>query len=1264
MVNLLTYNVKGLQNKTKRAKIFTFLDEKLQNNGIFCLQETHSTPSCEEVWKKEYDGTLLFSHGSSNQKGVIIGFSKNVDAIIEKTTCDKKGRILIVDLTLDLVKYTLINLYNANTEAEQINTLNSLADHLLKHNINQDRHPILMGDLNLIFDIELDALGGNPALKKRSIAALIKITESLDTSDIFRIRNPNTKRFTFRQKSKSNQTTHRRLDYVFLSTSLQEFARKIEILPSFLSDHSPVLLSLQKNVENVRGKGLWKFNNSHLQDNIFITNIKDVIRKTLADVSKTNFSPHLTWEILKYEIRKSCIKYSKDKARLKKCEKIRHEKIILNFENNPLPDDNSNKLYLDSKFWLENWYDELLKGSIMRSKATCYENGEKSSKYFLNLEKRNSVKNTIRKLFIVNDKNEEVESENESDILNHARNFYQNLYKRKSNKNANSCSLFLNNIPIPSITDEQKESCEKEITIKELSESLADMSSGKSPGNDGLTCDFYKVFWTDLQLPLFNSFIYAKHVGELSTSQRQAIIKLLEKSEKDKRYIENWRPISLLNTDTKIISKTIASRLKNVLPTIISHDQTAYVKGRFIGESTRLISDILEITDSLNIPGYILTADIEKAFDSMDHTFLLAILSKVGFGDYFIDWIKILLNKNESCVLNGGSTSQYIKLQRGARQGDPIAAYLFTIALEVFFIMVRTEKRIKGIEIFDYTFLLSAYADDTTFFVSDTDSIHEIFRVFNIFSRYSGFTLNKSKCEVSGIGVKKGVKTAFCNVKNINLVLNSMKVLGVYYSYDKDKCQSKNFTSVIEKMEKVLNIWKSRQLSIEGKIVIFKTLAISKIVYISHKTTVSEFTLSQLEKIQKDFLWKGKRAKIKHSTIIGDYCSGGLRDVDIRSKIKSLQLSWIKRLFDNNFHPWKIIPSKLFSNFFFYPNRNIDSFFSNGITPKFYRNIVLFWKEVSDSLPITVSSILSECIYYNNLFKIENNIIKPSFLGSKNLLFVADFFDKDGRQIDWECFKQAKKLNQIQYFKWLQLVNSIPSNWKQIIKQDKGDARIFCDFSPHLNTNAKIFPINKLSSNELYKILINSLSRPPTSQSRIMDILQSYSLPWKEIYILPRKVTIDTYSRVFHYKCLNNILYLNNSLFKMGLVPSPLCSLCKNENETFSHLFYECGNTKTLWQELQVFFKSKIAIPNITLQCAYFGFYEITKEYFILFNTILLNFKITLFQRRDKQKITISEIVNDIRKREVIERIIAFDNIRKKETHTNKWKPIQSLLIE
>ena len=200
-------------------------------------------------------------------------------------------------------------------------------------------------------------------------------------------------------------------------------------------------------------------------------------------------------------------------------------------------------------------------------------------------------------------------------------------------------------------------------------------------------------------------------------------IKLIEKKGRDKRMIKNWRPISLLNVDTKLLTKSLASKLSNVLPKLINPDQTAYVKNRFIGESARLISDILDLTKKMNIDGYLVTVDIEKAFDSMDHNFLFSVLMKFGFGTSWIKWIRVILNKQDSCVLNGGITSSYFTLYRGARLGDPISAYLFILVHEVLFILIRSNNKIERITIFKNSYKLTSYADDATSFMKNKGSI-------------------------------------------------------------------------------------------------------------------------------------------------------------------------------------------------------------------------------------------------------------------------------------------------------------------------------------------------------------------------------------------------------------------------------------------------------------------------------------------------------------------------------------------------------------
>ena len=118
-------------------------------------------------------------------------------------------------------------------------------------------------------------------------------------------------------------------------------------------------------------------------------------------------------------------------------------------------------------------------------------------------------------------------------------------------------------------------------------------------------------------------------------------------------------------------------RLKKVLPFLIDPGQTAYV--RFLGESERLIVDIFETCDLEKLERYLVAIDFKKAFDSLNHNFLITALEHYGFGNDFIEWIKILLKNQESCLINAGHTTKYYRLERVARQGYPISAYLFIL---------------------------------------------------------------------------------------------------------------------------------------------------------------------------------------------------------------------------------------------------------------------------------------------------------------------------------------------------------------------------------------------------------------------------------------------------------------------------------------------------------------------------------------------------------------------------------------------------------
>ena len=140
---------------------------------------------------------------------------------------------------------------------------------------------------------------------------------------------------------------------------------------------------------------------------------------------------------------------------------------------------------------------------------------------------------------------------------------------------------------------------------------------------------------------MVTTFNYSFSNGELSTSQKQAVITLIQKKDRDVRFIKNWRPISLLNVDLKIASKAIAYRLRKIIPDLIHPDQTAYVKGRYIGESVRVIEDILEHADQENLDGILFAADIEKAFDSVEHGFNFTALKNLVLGLILYSGLKL-----------------------------------------------------------------------------------------------------------------------------------------------------------------------------------------------------------------------------------------------------------------------------------------------------------------------------------------------------------------------------------------------------------------------------------------------------------------------------------------------------------------------------------------------------------------------------------------------------------------------------------------------
>ncbi len=210
---------------------------------------------------------------------------------------------------------------------------------------------------------------------------------------------------------------------------------------------------------------------------------------------------------------------------------------------------------------------------------------------------------------------------------------------QQNNSYHNSLNEFLNNNEIPKLNNDEKTFCDKPICEADILKSIKNLPSGKTHGSDGLPADFYKLFWCDIKRPLTQCIIYVMEKGELMVELKRGIITLLPK---------NWRSISLLNTDYKVIAKILPMRLQLVLLNIINDDQTGFLKGCYIGQNIKILEDVSFFTKENQLPGILLSIDFEKAFDSLNCNFLYQTLAHLNFGDNFIGYVKTIYNNIES----------------------------------------------------------------------------------------------------------------------------------------------------------------------------------------------------------------------------------------------------------------------------------------------------------------------------------------------------------------------------------------------------------------------------------------------------------------------------------------------------------------------------------------------------------------------------------------------------------------------------------------
>ena len=1190
MISFLSVNSQGLRADDKRSSVFTYFTRN--RFDIILLQETYWTLDMESKIKSEWKGNVFFNHGTNISRGVAILVSSQLDHIISDTKRDNEGRILNVVLELEDRTLNIVNIYAPPTDTERRNFFSSLDDFLSNRFEN-----IIGGDFNCILDARLDKDGGNSVFRNSAGTTLQGICKRYGILDIWRNRNKDKKCFTWTGRHPTNQTIIRsRIDKFIISKSIDPYVIDTCIKPFVYSDHDCISLSLSFDCVQ-RGPGYWHFNNNLLSHAAFEAQITDFWSNW-----KTKYEdftdPLEWWDKAKQHFKTIAIRYAKIIGKLERHEKFQLERKLTKLQeksNNGSMLDIEN--YLLAKEKLKQLELKELEAIKIKTKARFLEEGERSTRYFYSLEKNRKTKQTIRTL---TKENLDTVSQPQ-DLLKETHNFYKTLFTAEP-CDQNARNQFLS-CDIPRLPAGARECCEGAVTEEELGKAVKAMENNKSPGCDGLTSNFYKHFWPILGAELTRVYNHAFENGLLTVSQRRGIITLLFKKG-DRTLLKNWRPVTLLNTDYKILTKALANRLQQVLPLIVNSDQTASIKGRTINDNTRLLADVISYVNEKNTSLALISVDQMKAFDRVSHDFLFTCLERFGFGPSFINWIKLIYHDVSSSVKTNGWLTAFIRLERGLRQGCALSMPLYVLTAETMAINIRANPRIHGIRPpgSDEELKLSQYADDTTLILSDDGSINEAFNTFDLYERASGAKINKAKCKGLWCGAFRERTDQLHGFEWFNDYIPE-KILGLFFG--NVDCTKLNWETKIQKINNIIAAWRHRELSYKGKALVINGLLTSTLWYNATSLSIPAWAISQIEQSIFDFFWNYKCHLVNKDILALPLQEGGFNIPRLKTKIQALRLNTLRRLLSEERAHWKHFTSHFlrvsnlrlgkFTLALDYSPQRIDR-----DIPSFHKELLTAWHQLKDHHmrtrpPESITDILNEPLFLNPAITIED---KP--------LIFTDWIAAGITRIKDICYEVIPGFLPISAIHELltnqetqvlnprntprttremkQLLDAMPAQWSQQI----------CTAS--VRPSPTLQPCFGIADSDPEKTPLDISSCRTRHFHRQLLQAEKPTIPavdyWKttlqpEPHFNAKQWQILYPARInnkhgdVNWKIAHRVLYTALSLNRMGVYPTPNCHRC-GITDNLEHAILECPAVDDLWNQIQVYV-DKITDEMLTL---------------------------------------------------------------------------------
>ena len=814
-----------------------------------------------------------YTHG-----GVIVFVDKSYDIVSSAVVIPGRLLHLIIRHSVTAHEYNLSVFYGpilAKMVASQIRS--TLGRLMGLHHLSQNN--VVLGDFNFVVD-DLDKGHGMDARDRIVFRTWDPFLSAVNLFDPFRAHNPEQRLYSFVSPAGKS-----RGDRVYVNAEIVNQVVDLRYLPiPFNLAHKVLTFTIRD--QRPSGRGYWKMNSSILNDPAYVR----LIELTVVEVdSLTGLDAQRWWDVFLSAVRSKTIDYTSRKRLVEKTTRSLLHQDLLRLEavtfDRLTPAQQG--LYAHLKERLRVFEEKEVEGYRCRLKGLPqYEQSAPDIAFYATLEKRRARKALLGELA---DATGQVYSDIDH-LIPIVTEFYQGLYT-PLRVHLPTQSKLLANVGMR-FSSLQRQQLDAPFTAQELHKAVLAMHDDKSPGIDGISAEFYKKFWYLLGARYFD-FLTASKVTQFPLKKNISVTALIYKDRGAATDLANYRPISLLNVDLKILSKALTTRLGAVLSDVIHYTQTA-VAGRQIDHTVHMLRDLIQLADNEDSAAAFIFLDQEKAFDRVDHDFLFRTMSTFGIGDSFLGWVKCLYSNAHTRVKVNGFLTANIPLKRGVRQGCPLSPLLYAFIIEILALQLRRNPEVVGFTVGGEKIISLHYADDAIITITQNCCFKEVYKDLKAYEWATGAKINYGKTKGLWAGAWRGREDT---PWGLTWTSDNVETLGLYFG-NADPAGA-TFQRILPRLQRSMNYWKRFRLCKLAKARVVEIFHASRLWYAARFYPIPSPLTRQFHKAFMEYL----NFPLRTVTIGQDELRklrehGGAKLVDVTCKSHASKVQWLMALCD------------------------------------------------------------------------------------------------------------------------------------------------------------------------------------------------------------------------------------------------------------------------------------------------------------------------------------------------------------------------------